>query len=106
MRRRGASNSGIRNNQLAIAPAVSRHPLPRERARGDVHKHPLYYAVRNHIIDFLVSRSRGFSAEAGAGYDARHVPLVRPGLPEPSIATSGDLSMSLPGLTRQSIAKA
>jgi hypothetical protein len=61
-----------------------------------VHKHPLYYAVRNHIIDFLNSRSRSFIAEAGAGYDSRKIALVRAGLPEPAIAAT-----SLPGSTRQ-----
>jgi len=60
------------------------NPLPKDRARADVHRHPLYYAVRNHIIDFLVSRSRGFAAEGG--FDPRRVPVVRPGLREPSLA--------------------
>jgi nitrate/nitrite transport system ATP-binding protein len=36
---------------------IVENPLPKARARAEVHKHPLYYAVRNHIIDFLVSRS-------------------------------------------------
>ncbi|HET9814470.1 MAG TPA: hypothetical protein VFQ33_01785, partial [Xanthobacteraceae bacterium] len=41
-----------------------------------------YYAVRNHIIDFLVSRSKNFAEEMmGANYDRRHVPVVRPGTP-------------------------
>ena len=43
------------------------NPLPKERARADIHRHPLYYAVRNHIIDFLVTRSKNFAAETGAG---------------------------------------
>jgi nitrate/nitrite transport system ATP-binding protein len=64
------------------------NPLPRDRARNDVHKHPLYYATRNHIIDFLVSRSRTFMEDARGDYDPRHVAIVRPGLPEPSIASA------------------
>jgi nitrate/nitrite transport system ATP-binding protein len=48
--------------------------------------------VRNHIIDFLVSRSRSFIEEAGGGYDPRNVATVRPGLPEPSIAKPMDQS--------------
>ena len=39
------------------------NPLPKDRARADIHRHPLYYAVRNHIIDFLVTRSKNFAAE-------------------------------------------
>jgi nitrate/nitrite transport system ATP-binding protein len=46
--------------------------------RADIHRHPLYYAVRNHIIDFLVSRSRTFLTEVGKQLDPRHVPVVRP----------------------------
>jgi nitrate/nitrite transport system ATP-binding protein len=59
------------------------NPLPKDRLRADIHRHPLYYAVRNHIIDFLVTRSKSFAAElAGRAYDPRHVPVVRPGVIE------------------------
>ena len=61
------------------------NPLPKDRARADVHRHPLYYAVRNHIIDFLVTRSKSFAAEVkGRVYDPRNVPVVRPGIIESS----------------------
>ena len=73
------------NGPGAVLAEIVDNPLPKSRVRSDFHKHPLYYAVRNHIIDFLVSRSRGFNAQAGA-HDRRAVPVVRPGLPEPSIA--------------------
>ena len=73
------------------------NPLPKERARADVHRHPLYYAVRNHIIDFLVTRSKSFAEEMrGRAYDPRNVPLVRPGVieapfsPSSSPAKAGD----------------
>jgi nitrate/nitrite transport system ATP-binding protein len=72
------------NGPGAVVAEIVENPLPRERARADIHKHPLYYAVRNHIIDFLVSRSRNFDK---AGHDARNPPLVRPGLPEPVVAS-------------------
>jgi nitrate/nitrite transport system ATP-binding protein len=73
------------NGPGAVLAEIVENPLPKDRARADVHKHPLYYAVRNHIIDFLVTRSRGFKQEQGA-YDPRNVAVVRPGLPEPIIA--------------------
>jgi nitrate/nitrite transport system ATP-binding protein len=57
------------------------NPLPKERARADIHRHPLYYAVRNHIIDFLVTRSKNFAQE-GRAHDPRNVPVVRPGVIE------------------------
>ena len=57
------------------------NPLPKDRARVDFHRHPLYYAVRNHIIDFLVTRSKSFAHE-GRAHDPRAVPVVRPGIIE------------------------
>src|SRR5262250_3157884 len=75
------------NGPGAVVAEVVENPLPKERARADIHRHPLYYAVRNHIIDFLVSRSRGFTEREGAGHDPRRVPVVRPGLPEPTLAS-------------------
>ena len=74
------------NGPGAVLAEIVENPLPRERARCDFHKHPLYYATRNHIIDFLVSRSRTFIEDAQGDYDPRQVATVRPGLPEPSIA--------------------
>ncbi len=37
------------------------NPLPRTRHRDTVHKEPGYYALRNHLVDFLVTRSRKFN---------------------------------------------
>jgi nitrate/nitrite transport system ATP-binding protein len=76
------------NGPGAVLAEIVDNPLPKERARADVHRHPLYYAVRNHVIDFLVSRSRGFSEREGANHDPRKVPTVRPGVPEPALAPS------------------
>ena len=75
------------NGPGAVLAEIVENPLPRERARNDVHKHPYYYAVRNHIIDFLVERSKMFRAE-NAAHDPRHVPLVRPGLAAPALANA------------------
>ncbi len=54
--------------------------LPRERTRHDIHKHPHYYRIRNHIVDFLVERSKSFAANVPAGYDPLHPPAISPGL--------------------------
>ena len=55
--------------------------LPRERSRHDVHHHPHYYRIRNHLVDFLVHRSKllqeGRSEEAANEDPPR---LVTPGL--------------------------
>src|SRR6266446_10619404 len=75
------------NGPGAVFAEIVDNPLPKERKRADVHKHPLYYGVRNHIIDFLVSRSKNFADEIqGTNYDRRQVPVVRPGAPEPVVA--------------------
>jgi nitrate/nitrite transport system ATP-binding protein len=65
---------------------VVENPLPKDRARIDLHRHPHYYALRNHIIDFLVSRSKNFAA-TGTVHDPRNVPVVRIGLSEPTLVT-------------------
>jgi nitrate/nitrite transport system ATP-binding protein len=58
--------------------------LPRDRSRHDLHRHPHYYRIRNHLIEFLVDRSRAFEQKtAGGGYDPRNPPVVEPGLTEP-----------------------
>jgi nitrate/nitrite transport system ATP-binding protein len=68
------------NGPDAALAEIVENPLPKDRKRTDFHKHPLYYGVRNHIIDFLVTRSKNFAEGAeGAALDKRHVPLVRPG---------------------------
>jgi nitrate/nitrite transport system ATP-binding protein len=49
-----------------------------------MHRHPHYYPIRNHLIEFLVDRSRHFAREmAGGAFDPRHPKLVHPGLVEP-----------------------
>src|SRR5437868_344241 len=49
------------------------NPLPKDRARTDIHRHPLYYAVLNHILHCLVTRSRNFAEEMkDTNYDPRH----------------------------------
>src|SRR5271165_2257181 len=75
------------NGPNAVLAEVVENPLSKNRQRNDVHRHPLYYGIRNHVIDFLVSRSKSFSEEmTGNTYDRRRVPVVRPGVPEPVVA--------------------
>jgi nitrate/nitrite transport system ATP-binding protein len=76
------------NGPNALFGEIVENPLPKARKRSDVHKHPLYYGVRNHIIDFLVTRSKSFAEEIrGRHFDRRRVPVVRPCVPEPVIAS-------------------
>lgn len=65
------------NGPGAVIAEIIENPLPKERARVDLHRHPLYYAARNHIVDFLVSRSKTFAGTV-KDRDPRHIPIVRP----------------------------
>ncbi|TCT08044.1 ABC transporter ATP-binding protein [Aquabacter spiritensis] len=66
------------NGPEAVIAEIVENPLPRDRRRLDIHKQPDFYAVRNHLIDFLVERSRTFKASLPDGYQRRHPPRVRP----------------------------
>jgi nitrate/nitrite transport system ATP-binding protein len=58
---------------------IVENPLPRERTRHDMHHLADYYPIRNHLLEFLVNRSKQFKDElASADYDPRHPPVVRP----------------------------
>jgi nitrate/nitrite transport system ATP-binding protein len=69
------------NGPQARVAEIVRNPLPprREggRERASLHHEPLFYALRNHLIDFLVSRSQTLSH----GRAPAHPPEVRPGVP-------------------------
>lgn len=67
------------NGPHAMIAEIVENPLPRDRIRTEVHHHRDYYAIRNHLIDFLVVRSKSFRDDIPEGYDRRHPPIVRPG---------------------------
>jgi nitrate/nitrite transport system ATP-binding protein len=77
------------NGPGAVVAEIVENPLPRERQRIDLHKHALYYPLRNHIIDFLVTRSRTFVA-ATPHHDVRNVPVVRPAQLAPKLAVNSN----------------
>jgi nitrate/nitrite transport system ATP-binding protein len=52
--------------------------LPRPRDRASLHRQPGYYALRNHIVDFLVTRSRVLAGTRPPGWTGRDVPERRP----------------------------
>ncbi|MDB5797758.1 MAG: nitrate/sulfonate/bicarbonate transporter ATP-binding protein [Paucimonas sp.] len=55
--------------------------MSRERTRAALHHDPQFYRIRNHLVDFLVNRSRAYAGSAmSAAYNPAHPPLVRPGL--------------------------
>jgi ABC-type Fe3+/spermidine/putrescine transport system ATPase subunit len=61
--------------------------LPKPRTRANLHHMPGYHALRDHILDFLIARSRAFKADAPpVGWSARAVPEVSPALSPPPLA--------------------
>lgn len=59
---------------------IVENTLPKGRTRSDMHTHPNYYPMRNHLIEFLVNRSVNFRDElAAASYNPKAPPIVRPG---------------------------
>ena len=67
------------NGPGAMIAEIVRNPLPDNRRRDEIHRHPAYYPLRTHLIDFLVSRSSAFRDDIPSGYDRRHPPEVTPG---------------------------
>jgi nitrate/nitrite transport system ATP-binding protein len=66
------------NGPKARIAEIVENTLPRDRKRAELHKYANYYPLRNHLIDFLVTRSRELAGGAGAAIDARRPPVVRP----------------------------
>ncbi|MFL9828296.1 ABC transporter ATP-binding protein [Rhodoplanes sp. SY1] len=94
------------NGPQAVLAEIVDNPLPADRARNDVHKHPLYYAVRNHVVDFLVTRSKSFSDADKTALDRRNPPIVRPGAPEPAVVGGPDQNSDSPRALRGSLSPA
>ena len=41
--------------------------LPKGRQRANLHHDPMYYPMRNHLVDFLVNRSKDLQAKGSNG---------------------------------------
>jgi nitrate/nitrite transport system ATP-binding protein len=58
--------------------------LPKDRKRASLHHDPMYYPMRNHLVDFLVNRSKDLQAKGSDGaLDGYQPILVCPGLQTP-----------------------
>jgi nitrate/nitrite transport system ATP-binding protein len=64
------------NGPQARVAEVVRNTMPRSRQRATLHHDPQYYRIRNHLVDFLVARSK----ELSHGRAPVHPPVVEPGL--------------------------
>lgn len=69
------------NGPLAKIAEIVEITMPRDRTRAEIHHDPQFYRIRNHLVDFLVNRSKSYAgSDATVLHDARHPPVVRPGL--------------------------
>jgi nitrate/nitrite transport system ATP-binding protein len=64
------------NGPQARVAEIVRNTMPRDRQRATLHHDPQYYRIRNHLVDFLVARSR----ELSHGRAPAQPPEVSPGL--------------------------
>jgi nitrate/nitrite transport system ATP-binding protein len=69
------------NGPKAWIAEVVENTLPATRSRLDLHKQPDYYPLRNHIMDFLVARSKELAANPQRRGQDLHPVLVRPAGP-------------------------
>mgnify|MGYP005846547505 CR=1 FL=1 len=72
------------NGPRARVAEVVVNTMPRSRTRATLHHDPQYYRIRNHLVDFLVARSKDLSN----GRAPTVPPEVRPGLDDPEPAPS------------------
>ena len=70
------------NGPQARVAEIVRNTMPRDRQRATLHRDPQYYRIRNHLVDFLVARSKDLSH----GRAPAVPPEVSPGLVEPEPA--------------------
>ena len=72
------------NGPKARIAEIVRNTMPRDRQRATLHHDPQYYRIRNHLVDFLVTRSKDLSNGRGP----IHPHVIEPGLaadePEPA----------------------
>ena len=50
------------NGPRAVLAEIVTNPLPKDRTRATMHHDPKFYELRNHLIDFLVHRSKTYAA--------------------------------------------
>ena len=66
------------NGPHAVIAEIVENTMPRDRTRTDMHHNPQYYKIRNHLVDFLINRSKHF--QSGSAARQAQPRVVRPGL--------------------------
>jgi len=74
------------NGPRAGVAEIVRNTMSRQRQRATLHHDPQYYRIRNHLVDFLVARSKDLSH----GRAPALPPVVEPGIEPLPAAAPGD----------------
>jgi nitrate/nitrite transport system ATP-binding protein len=77
------------NGPRARVAEIVRNTMPRDRQRATLHHDPQYYRIRNHLVDFLVTRSKNLSG----GRAPAHPPVIEPGLDSDEPETKPAISL-------------
>jgi nitrate/nitrite transport system ATP-binding protein len=76
------------NGPKAWVAEIVENTLPKDRTRAELHKLANYYPLRNHLMDFLVTRSRELALHPEARPADRNPPIIRPTAMSSSHATT------------------
>ena len=68
------------NGPNACIAEIVENTLSKPRDRHSIHHDPAYYRIRNHLVDFLINRSRLY--QTGEATRPARPPIVRPGVEE------------------------
>ncbi len=86
------------NGPNAHIAEIVENTLPVNRSRETLHKHPNYYPLRNHLLEFLTTRSRELAGREVDVTLRRSPPIVRP---EASASVErNDANEAAPGKSR------
>jgi nitrate/nitrite transport system ATP-binding protein len=80
------------NGPQARVAEIVRNTMPRDRQRATLHHDPQYYRIRNHLVDFLVLRSKDLSHGRAAAQPCE----VSPGLDADAAAHAGATAIATP----------
>jgi nitrate/nitrite transport system ATP-binding protein len=72
------------NGPKARIAEIVRNTMPRSRTRLTMHHDPQYYRIRNHLIDFLVTRSKQVQAAGSSAVPAEVTPGLHEDPPAPA----------------------
>jgi nitrate/nitrite transport system ATP-binding protein len=67
------------NGPRAAIAEIVENTMPKDRERHSMHHDPQFYRIRNHLVDFLINRSKLYRSP-GSGQPTQAPPIVRPGL--------------------------